>query len=120
MPIEGDRFAACFYKRIAFDDDAFGAVFLRAQAAVADTCNAFAREAGCFACRDDLTTSIGAVSQTNDASHRFSSHLREKGLAPFFLCDHAALIDGSGGLTMTMLAIPLGRRLTVALAPPSL
>ncbi|SMF54905.1 hypothetical protein SAMN06295900_1104 [Trinickia caryophylli] len=32
---------------------------------------------------------------------------------------HALLIDASGGLTMTMLAMPFGRRFTVALAPPS-
>lgn len=45
MSIEGDGFAARFHAGVAFNDDAFMAIRLPAQAAIADACNALACDA---------------------------------------------------------------------------
>ena len=70
MTLEGGGFVADLHVGVAFDDDAFLAIGLAAQAAITYACNAFARYAGYFACSDDLAASIGVVTEANDSSHR--------------------------------------------------
>ena len=70
MSDEGDGFAVDLYIGVAFDDHAFVAVLLAAQASIADACYAFVGHFRRLACGDDPTASVGMVSQPNDAPHR--------------------------------------------------
>ena len=103
--------------RIAFDDHATVMSRSWARAFVSDAGDSTPHDGGLFSPALYLAAVARRIANSNYAVHQ---GFNPNGLTPLRFWSQAAFTDASGGLTMTMLAVPLGRRFTVALAPPSL